>query len=141
VEEIFDLNVIDQSLFMRLAPVVEYVDTVNFNDPALYFGHGAMSNTLVYTDLFTDWLAEDVIFEPSFLPGFPYDYGIVGALLVALFAVRLSIERLFSLQTLVFVALIFNASFNTLLFWFVIVTFAWTKTYRTESELGAQRHE
>ncbi|RME26694.1 MAG: hypothetical protein D6800_06075 [Candidatus Zixiibacteriota bacterium] len=124
------LNLIDSSVFMRVAPFVKYFDTLDPMDPHTYFGHGAMASTGFFTDEFlTHVNPEAGLIRPGFFPAFAYDYGVIGAILVLLVIGRLISTRLWSLQNLFFVAVLFNANFNTQLFWYVVAVFALTKPY------------
>lgn len=129
VEGIADLHVIDSSLFLRVAPAIEYVESADFSNPAFFVGHGAMSSTDKYTDMFAGWIGEDESFMASFLPGYFYDFGLIGGVLVLMLILRRAGQRRVSLPNLVLAAVVFNASFNTQLFWFVVGVFAMTNLY------------
>ncbi len=126
------LGTIDTSLFMRVAPIIEYVDSFELSDPHFYFGHGPGSHEAEYTNVFWEWLDDDVVFQPSYLPAFAYDFGLAGALVVLMVIGRVMSDRRLSLATLFLALLLFNANFNTQLFWFVVIVFGLTKSYREE---------
>lgn len=134
IDGIASLHVIDSSLFLRTAPAIEYVQSANVTSPDFWVGHGAMTSTSKYTEMFAGWIGEDDSFMASFLPGFFYDFGLIGGMLVILLILRRAGQRVFSLANLVLFAVVFNASFNTQLFWFVIAIFVITKRLAQQPE-------
>lgn len=132
-DSIASLDDVDSSLFMRGAPVVYYFETSDLRDLDTYVGHGPMTHEQEYSTVFSAWLEDEGVFQPGYLPGFFYDFGLIGALLVMITLGRLISDHLFSIENLFFLTVLFNANFNTLLFWFVIVVFAAAKAYRQES--------
>jgi hypothetical protein len=133
LDSIESLDDVDSSLFMRGAPVVYYFETADLGDRDTYLGHGPMTHEEAYTTLFSAWLEDEGVFQPGFLPGFFYDFGIIGALLVLITLGGLISDHLVSIENLFFGMVLFNANFNTLLFWFVIVVFAAAKAYRRDA--------
>lgn len=128
------LGNVDSSLFMRAAPVIEYFYSIELRDIHTYVGHGPKANEAQYTEIFAAWTgSDDIVFQTSFLPAFTYDFGILGAGIVLFLLARMMAERRLSLEILFLVALLFNANFNTQLFWFVVLVFAMTKQYRAEA--------
>jgi hypothetical protein len=130
--ELADLQELDNSMFMRIAPVVVFATTAVPTTRDLYVGRGAMAHTVEYTEVFSFALDPDLIFEVGFLPGFLYDFGIIGGALTLFVLARASLRRVISLPTLIVVATLFNANFNTQLFWYVFVTFAYVKAFLSE---------
>lgn len=126
------LGDVDTSLFMRGAPVIEYFYSIELSDIHTYVGHGPKANESEFTEMFAAW-TEDIIFQSSFLPAFTFDFGILGAGIVLFILARMMSERRLSLEILFLIALLFNANFNTQLFWFVVLVFAMTKEYRAEA--------
>lgn len=133
VDGIADLHVIDSSLFLRTAPAIEYVTESHVASAGFFIGHGAMASTAKYTEMFAGWIGEDDSFMAALLPGYFYDYGLIGGVLVLLVIVGRARHRIASIQNLVLVAVLFNASFNTQLFWFVVGTLALTNRYAAET--------
>lgn len=133
VEGIADLHVIDSSLFLRTAPAIEYVTESHITSPSFFVGHGAMTSTAKYTEMFAGWIGEDDSFMAALLPGYFFDYGLIGGVLVLVLIVGQARYRIASIQNVILVAVLFNASFNTQLFWFVVGTLAMTNRYAAET--------
>lgn len=133
LDSVESLSNVDSSLFMRGAPVIEFFFSLELSDIHTYVGHGPKANEAEYTEVFAAWTnSEDIVFQTSFLPAFAYDFGILGAGIVLFILARLMSERRISLEILFLIALLFNANFNTQLFWFVVLVFAMTKECRAE---------
>ncbi|UOB19422.1 hypothetical protein [Abyssalbus ytuae] len=118
------LNLIDSSAYARLNPFYVYIRDVNFLDLHFYLGHGANTSEEYFTEiLYPNSWESHLSFRPGFIPGFLYDYGILGVVFVFnwLLLKIIKIKR-----NLFFIALIsilmLNSNFNTQLFW-IFVTF------------------
>jgi len=122
-----NLKVVDHSAFHRLGIFLEYGESVNLGDPKFYFGHGAQSHLSYFSSHYITEIRPDAstgqlnLLETGLLPGFLYDYGLIGFGLVVMVILGMAIPRLWSLETLFLVMLFFNANFNTQLFWYVIL--------------------
>ncbi|MFH1373070.1 MAG: hypothetical protein ABII79_04675 [bacterium] len=126
-----DLNDIDSSLFLRIAPFTEYFNSLNPADYHCYLGHGAMASTSFMTDTFLSHVHPDGdTVRTGFIPAFLYDYGLIGASLVIVLLLRLISGRKFSLAVVIFLAMLFNANFNTQLFWYIVIVFALVGLYQ-----------
>jgi len=131
VGSLSDLNLLDASLFMRIAPLLEYLQSANLVDYRFYLGHGAMTSTDFFTNAFYTHVHPDSdILRAGFLPAFLYDYGLVGAAIVLAWASKTISRRRLSVPNLFLLMALFNANFNTQLFWFIIIVFAVAKLYQ-----------
>ncbi len=133
IQSTLDLNDIDSSLFLRIAPTIEYINSIQLADFKWYLGHGAMASTRFMTDTFYAHVhPEGDVLKAGFVPGFLYDYGLVGTAIVLRWVIKTISGRRFWLSGLFFLAVLFNANFNTQLFWFIIVVFALAKLYQAD---------
>jgi len=126
--DVADLDAVDSSLYMRIAPIFEYFRSIDLTDYRYYFGHGAMASTGFLSNEFVTHVHPDSgILRAGFLPAFLYDYGLVGGLVVVAWVARRISGHYLWLPLLFFAAAIFNANFNTQLFWYLVVVFSLTK--------------
>jgi len=114
-----DLNLIDSSAFFRIAPFVYYLGEVNFLDYNFYIGHGANASQDFFSSLMFP-NHPDMVFTPQLIPGFLYDYGVVGVILVYWGLIKTFVNRKSLLEIAIIIVVIFNSNFNTQVFWFVI---------------------
>jgi len=122
-----NLNGLDSSAWLRVAPLAAYMTSLNFLDINVYVGSGASSSSKYFLTIFPDVV--DVTSQShfngsirlGFLPAFLYDYGLTGVLLVFFIVWRRAFNSLLSFNFAFFLLLIFNANLNTQLFWFVWV--------------------
>jgi hypothetical protein len=111
---------IDHSASFRVLPFYYYLESVKLTDPHFFFGHGAgVSDTFLSAQLFP-YSEEEVKFLGGFLPAYLIDYGITGFLVFALFY-HSYIRNYFSFDFIIVILTITNASFNTQLFWLVML--------------------
>lgn len=132
IHSVLDLNEVDSSLFMRIAPFVEYVNGVHLTDIHTFIGHGAMASTGFATEAFYEHMHIDTdsdLLRLGFLPSFLYDFGLVGAAIVLTWVFKRIIDNDVPLASVFFVSMLFNANFNTQLFWFVVIVLSMTKLY------------
>lgn len=125
---------IDNSTFIRVGTFLEYIIDADPLDPAVLFGHGAMSHMYSLGWEYRQIIGineafNDQILRPGFNIGFLYDYGIAGTLLVILLVFRTAVRRVFSIEAFIILMMFFNANFNTLLFWFIVTTFSACKLF------------
>lgn len=133
VTSLVDLNILDSSLFLRIGPVIAYLDSLSLADYRYYLGHGAMASTGFMTDTFYAHVHPDAdVLKAGFVPGFLYDYGLVGTAIVLRWVIKTISGRRLWLSSLFFLAVLFNANFNTQLFWFIIIVFTLAKLYQAD---------
>jgi len=126
----------DFSAYFRIAPILYYFDTSSLFDVQFYLGHGAAaSKKFTVPSIYSAYI--DGEYRGGFMPSFLYDYGIIGGALVAIFIYTL-FPRLISTPTIIIILLLFNANFNTQLFWYVLMCFSLNKHY-ISSELNFPR--
>ncbi|MDG1571472.1 hypothetical protein OZ410_04035 [Robiginitalea sp. M366] len=132
---IHELNLIDSSAHARIGPFVRYIQQINLLDYHSYIGYGASSSEQFFTKIIypEEWNS-NLVFRPPFFPGFLYDYGIIGILLVGVFLWRqVKNQSLFFKLTLLIILL--NSNFNTQLLWFFVIILVLTGFYiKTISE-------
>ena len=120
-----DLRVLSGSAFMRVGPFFSYMEEFDIFDMKKYIGHGAGVSAFYFGYLFDDAIDVSIkgnlpgTLKLGFIPGFLYDYGIVGCFLVFAFILKRAIPKIISIETLIFLFLFVNASLNTQLFWYV----------------------
>jgi hypothetical protein len=115
------LETIDFTAYFRVAPVLYYFRTISLADIHFYIGHGAAaSRYLVVPETYLAYQGE---FLGGFLPCFFYDYGIIGAGSVLLFIKKI-ISKTVLIPISIFSLLLFNANFNTQLFWVAVTCFS-----------------
>ncbi|MBW1293901.1 hypothetical protein GBO31_00170 [Aquimarina litoralis] len=113
-----NLNSIDSSAYFRVAPFFYYIEKIDFLDLHFYLGYGANASQSYFSRLLFPNHPE-MIFSPQFLPGFLYDYGFFGALLVV-YAIFKKVARRSVFEILLILLTLLNSNFNTQLFWFVV---------------------
>ncbi|SYZ74695.1 membrane hypothetical protein [Candidatus Zixiibacteriota bacterium] len=137
IQSIAELGDLDSSTFMRIAPLVTYTDDLSYDDVRAYLGHGAAASTDYFTDQYYVNLNPDSKFNvlrPAFFPAFLYDYGLVGGLLVLWFMAKaLRLKRRLFIAPIIGLLLL-NANFNTQLFWFTVIIFAFSGYYQLISD-------
>lgn len=132
----FDINnlhaiqAIDFNVYVRLAPVLSYIETHPLDELTLYFGHGAgSSRSFVTPEIFAAYRGD---FVGGFFPAFFYDYGLLGVSLVVYF-LRSIISSFFSIEFVIVLLMLFNANFNTQLFWFTVFCFTLNKYFSNKT--------
>ncbi len=120
ITNLHSLATIDFTAYFRVAPVLYYLGTISLTDIHFYIGHGSSaSRYLVVPETYLAYQGE---FLGGFLPSFFYDYGIIGAGSVLLFIKRI-ISKTILIPMAIFGLLLFNANFNTQLFWVAVTCF------------------
>lgn len=129
------LNLIDSSAYARIGPFIVYLEQISLFDYHFYFGHGAVSSEAYFSRIIYPeaWNAH-LVFNPPFFPGFLYDYGVFGVLVVLTFLRKLVAPKSIFYKVVVGVILV-NSNFNTQLFWFVIVVLATSYLFVHEHRL------
>ena len=113
-----NLNLIDSSAYARIGPLAFYLQGIEMFSYQTYFGFGASTSEVIFSNLIypESWNAR-MVFKPPFLPGFLYDYGIFGVLLVFYLIWNLVKNQSFFFK-IIFIIIMLNSNFNTQLFWF-----------------------
>ena len=121
---------IDFSAYYRLAPLLHYFRIFDWQDIHYWIGHGpAASRHFVVPETY---LASQGEFLGGFIPAFFFDYGVLGAVLVLIFIFR-KLPGILSVPTVIVILMLFNANFNTQLFWFVVTILSLTEFYKRKS--------
>lgn len=140
------LRAVDSSAFMRVGPIFRYIESGDYFSLAGIFGHGPGAAAGYFGGLFSDaigdqqWDARGGMLNLGFLPGFVYDYGIVGALLVWIGILKAVAPKFFSRETLLLLLVAVNANFNTQLFCYAVVMLYLTTCYATSKSILASGH-
>ena len=120
-----NLKFLDSSAFMRIGPLFSYLEGFDLFSMKTYLGYGSGQSAFYFGHVFNDVIGEENRgFESGtlnlgFFPGFLYDYGIIGVTLVYLIVLRHGMCKFISIQSFIIFLMLFNASFNTQLFWYV----------------------
>ena len=115
------LFAIDFTAYFRVAPVLHYFETADLTDVHFLFGNGAGTSRLfIVPEIYGGYTKGE--FMGGFMPGFFFDFGVIGGLLVLLFTFR-QIPSWFSFPTAVLALMMLNANFNTQLFWLMTLCF------------------
>lgn len=113
---------IDFTAYYRVAPVLYYMELADWTNLHFLLGHGAgTSRFFVVPEIYGGYTGGE--FLGGFMPGFFYDYGVIGGAMVVFFVFR-QIPSFFSFPTAAMGLMLLNANFNTQLFWFLIVCFS-----------------
>lgn len=115
-----ELRRLDSSAFFRIGPSIIYYHSINLLEYQFYFGHGAASSTEHFSKILYGDQYPTYHYTPPFLPGFLYDYGLIGLFLIIYTLFSPSIKRIWSFNFFVIFIMLFNANLNTQLFWFII---------------------
>jgi len=130
IRNLHSLAEVDFTAYFRLAPVLHYLKTIDLTDFHFYFGNGASaSRNLIIPETYLAYQGE---FLGGFLPSFFYDFGIIGAALVLTFIGRL-LPKSKSVPLLIVVLMLFNANFNTQLFWLLLTFLSLNRFYVNNS--------
>lgn len=130
IENPHTLASIDFSAYYRLAPLLHYFRIFDWQDIHYWIGHGpAASRHFVVPETY---LASQGEFLGGFIPSFFFDYGVLGAVLVLIFIFR-QLPGILSVPTVIVILMLFNANFNTQLFWFVVTILSLTEFYKRKS--------
>lgn len=127
---LFSIARLDHSAFMRIAPLFQYFDSIKLTDYSFYIGHGAMASHEFFVNSLYSHLnpATTHIFNPGLI-GFFYDYGVIGGGLVLVWVWKTIRSPILSVPSLFITLMFLNASFNTQLFWYMIIVFAIAERY------------
>jgi hypothetical protein len=126
IRNLHSLAEVDFTAYFRLAPVLHYLKTIDLTDFHFYLGNGASaSRNLIIPETYLAYQGE---FLGGFLPSFFYDFGIIGAALVLIFIGRL-LPKSKSVPLLIVVLMLFNANFNTQLFWLLLTFLSLNQFY------------
>lgn len=118
------LMLIDPSAFMRIGPFFEYLEEMDFSIQT-FIGYGPGASGVHFGSVFSDMIDssakgyESGTIGSGFFPAFLYDYGIIGAVLMYLLVFRHGMSRIISVESFIIFLMLFNANFNTQLFWYV----------------------
>lgn len=130
------LNIKDSSAYARIGPFAEYIKDTDFLGYKFYIGHGSNASEAYFSKIvYPEVWNKDMVFRPPFIPGFLYDYGIFGVLLVGLFFWRLVRNKSFFYKAMILLV-IFNSNFNTQLFWFLIVMITMDNYFRPQKMIS-----
>ncbi|MBY0435687.1 MAG: hypothetical protein K2U26_16425 [Cyclobacteriaceae bacterium] len=123
LDNLHSLATVDYSAYYRIAPFLNYFRIINYDDLGFWIGYGASASRHMVTP--ETYLASNGEFQGGFIPSFFYDYGIVGAILISIYIFRL-LPKPFIFSFFTVILMMFNANFNTQLFWFVVLSFGTT---------------
>lgn len=129
------LKEVDSSSALRIVPLAEYWMNLDFAHWQTWLGHGGGQSQLYFTNAYAIHMNPDAkreVLNLGFAPSFLFDYGIFGAFAVLYFLRKLISKKPLSLPFLIFIAMLFNANFNTQLFWFVTLVFACKHYYESD---------
>ncbi len=130
IRNLHSLAEVDFTAYFRLAPVLHYLKTIDLTDFHFYLGSGASaSRNLIIPETYLAYQGE---FLGGFLPSFFYDFGIIGAALVLTFIGKL-LPKSKSVPLLIVVLMLFNANFNTQLFWLLLTFLSLNRFYVNNS--------
>jgi len=130
IRNLHSLAEVDFTAYFRLAPVLHYLKTIDLADFHFYLGNGASaSRNLIIPETYLAYQGE---FLGGFLPSFFYDFGIIGATLVLTFIGRL-LPKSKSIPLLIVMLMLFNANFNTQLFWLLLTFLSLNRFYINNS--------
>ncbi|MEC4747766.1 hypothetical protein [Methylomicrobium sp. Wu6] len=144
------LRFIDGSAFMRVGPLFSYLEEIDWFSMQTYVGYGAGSAAIHFGSIFNDVIDssykgyESSTLNLGFFPAFSYDYGIIGVILVFLTVLRRGMCGFISIESFIIILLLFNANFNTQLFWYVwamlfIMNNISSRTYDIEMRINSLR--
>lgn len=135
LNDLHSLFSIDFTAYYRVAPVLHYIETADWTDLHFLLGHGAGSSRLfVVPEIYEGYIGGE--FLGGFAPGFFYDYGVIGGLMVVFFVFRRT-PSFFSFPTAAIGLMLLNANFNTQLFWFLIFCFSMNKHFSKQAKREA----
>lgn len=124
------LFAIDFTAYFRVAPVLHYFETADMTNPHFLFGNGAgTSRFFIVPEIYGGYTNGE--FMGGFMPGYFFDFGLVGGLMVILFTFR-QVPSWFSFPTAVLALMMLNANFNTQLFWLLTLCFHLYRFYKSK---------
>lgn len=136
-----NLRNIDSSAHARIGPTFRYFEQMDLLSYHTYFGYGAATSEPFFSKIiYPEAWNTHMIFRPPFIPGFLYDYGLVGAFLVCFFIWRLLKNTTLIFKIIVLFVLI-NSNFNTQLFWFAIVIIELYKFFKKDDLIESTEFE
>ena len=112
--------------------MLHYIEMADWTDLHFLLGHGAgTSRFFVVPEIYGGYTGGE--FLGGFMPGFFYDYGVIGGVMVLLFAFR-QVPSFFSFPAAVIGLMLLNANFNTQLFWLLILFFSINKHFSKQAK-------
>jgi hypothetical protein len=127
-----NLNLIDSSAYARIGPLAAYIQGIDVFSYQTYFGFGASTSEAIFSNLiYPETWNKHLVFKPPFLPGFLYDYGVFGVLLV-LYLIWKTIKAQNFFFKITFIIILLNSNFNTQLFWFAFTLVSLKTLYNTQ---------
>jgi hypothetical protein len=132
--DVTSIREIDYSASFRILPFYYYFEKIKLSDPHFYLGFGAGKSDTFLSDKLFPHLKEEVKFLGGFLPAYLIDYGIIGLLIFGLFY-HTYINTYLSFDFFLIISMLTNASFNTQLFWFVIIIIYLKRKILKQSDL------
>lgn len=136
VHNIAALASIDHSGSIRILPFYYYIVNFNYLDFHTYLGYG-MDYAQTYLGRLIPGIPEGAAFG-GVLPLFPFDFGIIGFWLFWKILAKFSYTRFFSVEVLMLCMVMVNATFNTQLFWYVVIIFAINKMVTSSHQANIQ---
>lgn len=122
IRDIAELAQIDHSGSIRVLPLYYYI--INFD---LYNIHSYLGFGLDYSQTYLRTLIPGIPDDAAFgglIPSFPFDFGVMGFLILWRVISKFSLTRMVSIETFMILLVMLNATLNTQLFWFVVIIFS-----------------
>lgn len=121
-QNLADFWQIDHSGSMRVLPLYHYI--VHFNPSNIYYYIGfGLDYSQNYIRALIPGIPDDVAFG-GLIPSLIFDFGVIGFLLLWRMILKFSISNLISIETILMLLVMVNATLNTQLFWFVLIAFS-----------------
>lgn len=121
-DKLNEIRLVDSSASMRLIPFFNFINDIKILDLNFIFGSGSGYTDQYFGSFFPDILesSEKNSISLGIIPSFIHSYGIIGLfILIYFFKKNINKAGFFSYVLLFFT--LFNANFNTQIFWFIII--------------------
>lgn len=125
LHNISNLWQIDHSGSIRILPLYHYIVNFDFDNYHSYLGFG-----LDYTQNFIRTKIPGIPVGVAFgglIPSLLFDFGIISFILLWIMILKISISKFLSMETVILIFVMLNATLNTQLFWFVLIVLAITR--------------
>lgn len=118
--DIIELVNADHSGSIRIAPVLIFFQELNLTDINIWIGHGIGYSQNLLSQIIPGIDSEEWA-GAAFLPGFIYDNGIISIIIFGLFILKNAVYKVISFESIFLLLTFLNSSFNSQLFWFLII--------------------
>ncbi|WP_243324074.1 hypothetical protein [Geothrix sp. SG200] len=125
LHNITELAQIDHSGSMRVLPLYYYLVNFNFRDFHSYIGYG-LDYSQDYIRALIPGIPDGTAFG-GLIPSFPFDFGIIGFGLLWKVISKFALMKWLSIEAIIIFLVMLNATFNTQMFWFVVLVFTINK--------------